>query len=125
MEKLDKTDSKSSCPIVAVQNAMNNVLAQRDNQLSLYDRWLCRNHGSRLKNTIGLNITDSEYIALKLKQKEEKQKGYHKLRCSQASATISAGKVGRKNKIAKNIVKDSAIDNWRCYSAAPQYNEHY
>ena len=81
MENLANTDSKSLCPIVAIQNVMNNLLAQRDNQLSLCDKSSYHNRGSKLKNTIGLNITDDEYVALKLKQKEEKQKRYHKLHC--------------------------------------------
>ena len=109
MENLAHTDSKLSCPIVAVQTVMHNLLAQCDNQLSLYDRLSHRNYGSRLRNTIGLNITDHEYVDLKLKQKE-KQKRYHKLCCSQADATISAGKPGRKSKATRNLVKNSAMD---------------
>ena len=105
MENLANIDSKSSCPLVAIQNVMNNLLAQRDKQLSLCDRSSYRNRGSKLKNTLGLNMTDDEYVALKLKQKR-----YHKLHCSQAGATISAGKPGRKSKVIKNIVKNNAMN---------------
>ena len=110
MENIANVDSESSSPIVAVRNITNNLLAQRDNQPILYDRSSNRCHGSRLKNIVGLNITDDEYVALKLKQLEENKRRHHKLHESQTSTMASSGNARRTKNTASNKVTNSTMN---------------
>jgi hypothetical protein len=61
----------SLTPIVAVRNVINKFLSERDLQLSKSSS--NRSRGSRLENKVGLNITDDEYVILKLKESEQKK----------------------------------------------------
>ena len=63
-----------------------------------------------MKNIVGLNITDDEYVALKLKQLEENKRRHHKLHESQTSTTASSGNARRTKNTASNKVTNSTMN---------------
>ncbi|CAF2064512.1 unnamed protein product [Rotaria magnacalcarata] len=67
---LQSSSPPRTCLIEKEENNKN--YRNATDKLSMSNSPSTRPRGSRLKNTVGLNITDDEYLASKLKEKEEK-----------------------------------------------------
>jgi hypothetical protein len=98
-------DHVSSTPIAAVRCVINNVFAQRDAQLSISKSSSDRCRGSRMENKVGLNITDDEYVMLKLKEKEQKQTRSRKPRSSKDKTVKSSKNKTKTEKCRKTATK--------------------
>jgi hypothetical protein len=70
---LDVSYPSSSTPIVAVRRVMNTLLSQRTKELEQLYSQKKPPRGKRLPNNTGLNITDDEFVLMKLKESEEKK----------------------------------------------------
>ncbi len=109
----------SSTPIDAVRNIFNCLLSERDTQLPLSNSSSNRSRGSRLENKVGLNITDDEYVLLKLKEKEQKKTRSRKPRLSKdktlgnkcRKTTAKSKKANKENKTFNDPEIAAAIHN--------------
>jgi hypothetical protein len=99
----------SSPPIVAVRQVISNLLCERDIQLST-PKPSYRSRGSRLENKFGLNITEDDYVAMKLREKEEKQTRSRKTRL-QKDKSIVPKKYTRTKRGRKPAATFEQMDN--------------
>ena len=71
------TPSSSSTPIDAVRRVMNTPLSTRTRELEQICSQTKAPRGKRLTSKIGLNITEDEFVLMKMKESEEMK---HKIR---------------------------------------------
>jgi hypothetical protein len=103
------TDASLSPPIAALREIMNEMLSQREKENSSTTTNLKPIRGSRLKSTVGLNITEDEYVLSKLKEIEEKKNRVKKPRMKKSGGTANVST--NSSSIKKNRTKLSTRNN--------------
>jgi hypothetical protein len=89
IRNLDTSYPSSSTPIVAVRRVMNTLLSQRTQELEKINSQTKPLRGERLRNNTGLNITDDEFVFMKMTENEEKKHQKSKPRLSKRSNATS------------------------------------
>lgn len=83
--KIDNPSSTS--PILAVRRIMNTLLSQRSKELEKNSQEKTV-RGKRLRSHTGLNITDDDFILLKMRENEDKKRIKHKHSLKHTSAVV-------------------------------------
>ena len=102
--------------IVAVRRVVDNVLSARDVQPSKAKSSASRCRSSRLENKVGLNVTKVEYIANKMKEREQRENRSGKSRLSkQKTDKVSTNKMTKRyrkttSRCKNNQENDDLID---------------
>ena len=86
---LDTSYPSSSTPIVAVRQEMNKLISQRAKELEKINSQSKSPRSKRLANNIGLNVTDDEFLLMKLNENEEEKRQKRKCRQSKHSNVTS------------------------------------
>ncbi|CAF4160595.1 unnamed protein product [Rotaria sordida] len=88
-------------PIVAVRQVVNEVLSSYQEKKCTTTTSSKVHRASRLRSTVGLNITDDDFVLLKLKEREEKNNKMKKARSSKAGKPIKISTNKATNKKSK------------------------
>ncbi|CAF1514174.1 unnamed protein product [Rotaria sordida] len=88
-------------PIVAVRQVVNEVLSSYQEKKCTTTTSSKVHRASRLRSTVGLNITDDDFVLLKLKEREEKKNKMKKARSSKAGKPIKISTNKATNKKSK------------------------
>ena len=87
------TPSSSSTPLVSVRRGMNTLLSTRTRELEQICSQTKAPRGKRLTSKIGLNITEDEFVLMKMKESEEKKQKIRKPRvpkCPKITSTSAS-----------------------------------